>query len=218
MDKVEREIKPSLIRKKELRKLPPELINIENWQTNRRTVLKGALLAGALSQLSFLQACKANLENGNELLTGEQVTILQSILLQLFPDDGNGPSVLDLHTFEYIMWILQDPGADQDTNSFIIEGIDWANETAQEIYLTNYVELDDNQKTVLLEKFTQLEYGKDWCSVLVTLIFESLLLDPIYGGNPDGIGWKWLNHNQGFPQPTEALRYEKVTETARAAY
>ena len=199
MDKVENEIKSSLIRKKELRKLPRELTNLENWSTNRRTILKGALLAGALSQISFLQSCKTILEKGNDYLTGEQVTILKSILLQLFPDDGNGPSAEDLHTFEYIMWILQDPGADEETKTYIVEGVDWANETAQEIHLTNYVDLDDKQKTVLLEKFTELDYGKDWCSVLVTLIFESLLLDPIYGGNPDGIGWKWLNHKQGFP-------------------
>ena len=43
---------------------------------------------------------------------------------------------------------------------------------------------------------------------MVTLLFEALLLDPLYGGNKEEKGWKWLNHTPGFPRPTEELRYE----------
>ena len=70
----------------------------------------------------------------------------------------------------------------------------------------------------MIAKFLEVDYAKEWCSILITLILESLLLDPIYGGNPDGIGWKWLEVTPGFPQPTEELRYDKVIETARSNY
>jgi gluconate 2-dehydrogenase gamma chain len=38
-------------------------------------------------------------------------------------------------------------------------------------------------------------------SLLLYYIFEALLSDPVYGGNPGGIGWQWLEHQPGFPRP-----------------
>ena len=38
-------------------------------------------------------------------------------------------------------------------------------------------------------------------------IFEALLSDPVYGGNPEGIGWRWLGHRPGFPRPNQRNRY-----------
>jgi len=218
MSQSEKDKSIKLIRDKEDRKLPPELQNIELWQTNRRSFLKAAILAGAISQIGFLQSCAESLENGNEYLTGDQIKILKSILLKLFPNDGNGPSAEDLHSYEYILWVLQDPGANAENNSYVIEGIDWANEASQELFHTKYNDLDSNQQDRFIAGFIEIDYGKDWCSILITLILESLLLDPVYGGNPDGIGWKWLNHTPGFPGPTEQLRYDKVIETARSNY
>jgi len=198
------------------RKLPPELQDIELWQTNRRTFLKAAILTGALSQLSFLQSCSDDeIEKGNDLLTGEQVTILKSVLLILFPNDGNGPSADDLHTYEYIMWVLKDPGANQENNKYVLDGIDWTNEAAEKLFGEKYIALKKTEQAKLISKFLDVDYGHDWCSILITLILESLLLDPIYGGNPDGVGWKWLNHSQGFPQPTEELRYDNLLQTVR---
>ena len=69
-----------------------------------------------------------------------------------------------------------------------------------------------------VKKFMTLDHGSDWTSIVLTLVFESLALDPIYGGNPDGIGWKWLNHTPGWPGPTEELRYENILKIVRADY
>ena len=196
-----------------------DLQDIELWQTNRRTFLKAAILAGTLSQLSFLNSCAdENAEEGNELLTGEQVAMLKSMLMKFWPDDGNGPSAEDLHSYEYVMWTLRDPGAYQEDNEYLIEGILWINETTQELYKKNYLDLEPAQQDEAIKKFTELEHGRAWSSILLTLVFESLVLDPIYGSNPDGIGWKWLNHTPGWPGPTEELRYENIMKTVRADY
>ena len=37
-------------------------------------------------------------------------------------------------------------------------------------------------------------------------------LDPVYGGNPDGIGWKWLMHPPGFPRPPKGKTYHAFLE------
>jgi gluconate 2-dehydrogenase gamma chain len=44
-------------------------------------------------------------------------------------------------------------------------------------------------------------------SSLLKYIFEALLTDPIYGGNPNSMGWEWLDHTPGQPRPNPANRY-----------
>ena len=39
---------------------------------------------------------------------------------------------------------------------------------------------------------------------------EALLTDPAYGGNPDGIGWRWLGHTPGYPRPSAATIYPRL--------
>jgi gluconate 2-dehydrogenase gamma chain len=206
MKKIKRIAKPT-------KKIPEAFQNIEQWQSNRRTVLKGALLAGALSQISIFTSCSTPLANGNDLLSAQQATIFHTILNTYFPADGNGPSASDINAFEYIMWVLHDNlNRTTEDNQYIIDGIDWVNDTAQELYLTDFTELSEKQQNVLIEQIIKMTWGKSWSSVVITLILEALVLDPLYGGNTDSIGWEWLNHTPGFPRPTEANRYERIME------
>lgn len=197
-----------LIRKK---KIPDTFQNLEKWETSRRSFLRSALIAGAMTQIATFTSCAPNLKEGNDLLSAEQATILNDILAVFFPNDGNGPSYTDINAFGYIMWVLHD-SLDRKTedNSYIIEGLDWANETAQEIYFKPFVELDEKEKEALIGKFTVLDWGENWSSMLITLILEALVLDPIYGGNKNEAGWTWLEHIPGYPRPTEENRYEKI--------
>ena len=203
--------KPALNRE---RPIPDTFQNLELWQTKRRTFLKAALVGGALTQIAFLQSCNTTeLEEGNDVLNAEQATILKSILNILFPDDGNGPSLDAINGYGYVMWVLHDTlNRKPEDNEYIIEGLDWADETAQELYFTKYIELEQKQKEALVDHFTKLKWGKSWCSAMVILIMEALLLDPLYGGNKDEARWNWLNHTPGIPRPTEALRYERIME------
>lgn len=202
------------------RKAPTDLDAFFQWQTNRRSLLKAAVIAGTLSQFSFLQSCTDNieLEKGNDLLDANQMTVLKSALKILFPDDGNGPSIESLNTVNYILWVLKDVGANPTHQEYLIEGIDWADEIAFEKSGEKYIELDQQERERAIHYYTETEYGKEWCSIMLTLVLESLLLDPIYGANVNEAGWKWLDHTPGFPRPDESNRYENVLTTARNAY
>ena len=58
-----------------------------------------------------------------------------------------------------------------------------------------------NRLGVMLRQIEQSNAGQNWLSLLLTYLLEALLADPVYGGNPDGIGWQWLEHQSGFPRP-----------------
>ena len=193
--------------------IPNRYLDLEQWQTDRRKFLRGALLAGAMTQIGLFPSCSTKLKEGNDLLTAEQATILNDVLNIFFPNDGNGPDAEDINAFGYVMWVLHDTlNRKIEDNAYILVGLNWADETAQEIYFSPFVELSQEQKEALVGKFTELDWGKNWSSMIITLILEALVLDPIYGGNKNEAGWNWLNHTPGFPRPTEENRYERRME------
>jgi gluconate 2-dehydrogenase gamma chain len=193
--------------------IPNRYLDLEQWQTDRRKFIRGALLAGAMTQIGFFTSCSTKLKEGNDLLTAEQATILNDVLNIFFPNDGNGPDAEDINAFGYVMWVLHDTlNRKIEDKAYILVGLNWADETAQEIYFSPFVELSQEQKEALVGKFTELDWGKNWSSMIITLILEALVLDPIYGGNKNEAGWNWLNHTPGFPRPTEENRYERIME------
>lgn len=192
--------------------IPDTFANIDKWETNRRSFLKAALVATAASQLCWLNSCSTKIEEANEFLTVEQSKVLKSILMIIFPEDGNGPSAEELNTFGYVLWNLADIFKPEEDRDYIIEGLDWASEKANEIYFLKYSELEQEQREALVKQFVDLKWGKNWMSVMITLTMESVLLDPIYGGNTDEKGWKWLDHVPGLPRPTEQTRMESFFE------
>jgi hypothetical protein len=38
---------------------------------------------------------------------------------------------------------------------------------------------------------------------MLAIILEAFFGDPVHGGNPDEVAWKWVGHTPGFPRPTE---------------
>lgn len=126
---------------------------------------------------------------------------------QLFPDDGDGPDARTINATSYLKFVLNVPDTDPEDRRFILDGVDWLNRLAIARYTGVFASCESTQQTKLLQEITQSRAGERWVSYLLTYIFEALLSDPVYGGNPGGIGWKWLQHIPGFPRPPANKRY-----------
>ena len=199
---------------------PASLNNIEQWQLSRKNFVKGILLAGVITQIPFLSACKdekinTNIASNNDVnnLNKTQLSILKDIQLILFPKDGNGPSASDINADKYLQWVISDTRMDPSEVEYIVNGLTWVNETSVEEYKQVFIELSISEKEELVAKISKLSWGESWLSVILTLIFEALLCDPQYIGNPESVGWKWLNHYAGNPRPTQKLLYDEVFDT-----
>jgi gluconate 2-dehydrogenase gamma chain len=173
---------------------------------------------GALTLLAGLLACKptVGLALREETLARQTITelgesqkrVLNAVQMQLFPADGNGPSAEDLHALEYLQWALEDPENIEDGDKeFIVKGISWLEEESRDTYENSFVQLSSVQQDNILHQIAHSRAGENWLSLLLYYLFESLTLDPVYGGNPGGIGWRWLEHQPGFPRPTKETSY-----------
>ena len=107
----------------------------------------------------------------------------------------------------YLKFVLDAPDTDPDTREFILDGVDWLNRLAVARYTGVFANCDPAEQQSLIAGIAKSQAGERWLAFLVTYLIEALLSDPVYGGNPNGIGWQWLQHTPGFPRPPANKRY-----------
>ena len=197
------------------KKIPRTIKEFTSWEVSRRRFIQGALAVGVFSQMSLLQSCINDGTATDSVLNKKQLDLIIAVQNILFPKDKNGPGAIDFNADKYLLWVLQDKRLDPSENEYIINGIAWVNETAQETHEAVFLKLNKKEQVQLIEKIATTGWGESWLSVLLTFIFEAMISDPIYGFNTDGVGWKWLAHQVGMPRPTKELIYDTVFTTVQ---
>ena len=126
---------------------------------------------------------------------------LDAVLQHLLPSEPDSPGAAEIHALDYLRFVVDDPKVDRDTRDFIIQGNRWLDELAQEQHGRAFSALHSDAKEQLLRRTAASAAGENWIATLLTYLFEALLTAPAYGGNPQRIGWQWLQYVPGFPLP-----------------
>ncbi len=191
---------------------------------NRRTFLK---TSGAISLLAALPACDSSAPDSKTVskisnddtsldvstareyyFSDTQHQLLDAVQMQLFPADGNGPGARDLNALAYLEFAMTDPKNIEDGDpKFIAKGTGWLDDLSRQNEGGRFNELTDKQQDNLLKQIARSKAGENWLSLLIYYLSEALMLDPVYGGNPEMLGWKWLEHKPGFPGPVTGKTY-----------
>ena len=200
----------------------PEFIGALESGLNRRAFLRQS---GAALLLTSIAACKPNITASETAKTKvkteksklfsdvfvfdeHQKKSISAVQLHLFPDDGDGPSATDINALEFLEWALTDPDYQDDGDGeFIVKGVGWLDSLSEQTQGDQFTNLSREKQEKILQQISKSNAGENWLSMLIYYITEALLFDPVYGGNPDGIGWKWLEHQPGFPAPTNDTLY-----------
>jgi len=144
---------------------------------------------------------------GNYFSVAQRAAI-DAVLMQLFSDDGDGPSARDLNAVAYLEWAMTDPVNLEDGDPrYLARGIDRLNEHSRSTYGADFVELSAVVQNDALRGIAESTDGENWLSLMIFYLTEALMLDPYYGGNPDMVGWLWLGHRPGFPRPVDGKSY-----------
>ncbi len=143
-----------------------------------------------------------NDEDTNPRLYAKDVQVLLHTAYQLFPHSKLGPGAVDLHISSYLGYVLQDERIMQEERRYLLKGAGWLEESAFEIYSKSFLTLDLDEREQVLRKISKKRWGERFIYRVLNYILEALLSAPVYGSNANEIGWKWLEHNPGFPQPT----------------
>ena len=135
---------------------------------------------------------------------------LDAVLDHLLPTEPDAPGAREIRALDYLRFVVSDPWVDREERDFILQGVRWLDDLAGKRFDNSFVALDQTQKERLLRQVAQSSAGENWLATLLTYLFEALLTAPAYGGNPDGIGWRWLEYVPGFPLPGPGTRYPEL--------
>ena len=161
---------------------------------NRRNFLK----AGLLSSVIFLAS--------QDKLFGATTTLqtLERMQRDLLHDAKEMPTYEQINPNKYLLIIFNHSRISDEEKEYLRNGAKWLNEEALEMYEKSYVSLDANKRQRVLISFSSHDWGESYIHKILSYMMESMLGDPIYGGNKNGSGWAFLNHVGGQPSPKKA--------------
>lgn len=167
---------------------------MEKEKLSRRQFLSAIAIGGAAA---FVNGCS---KEKVHIYAATQQVLLQAAY-HLFPQSSLGPGAIDLHISSYMIFVLQDARIMKDDRDYLLKGAAWLEESSFEEYDKSFLNLSLDEKEKLFQDISSKRWGKNFIHTTLTYIFEALVSAPIYGSNINEIGWKWLEHNPGFPQP-----------------
>jgi hypothetical protein len=183
---------------------------------SRRHLLKSA--AGATAVLSLNKFSFAATEQSfSATLTTDPWLTLNDVLMHLFPESETGPSAKDIRASHYLYNIVYQQPTAKDEVEFIFQGVGWLNGYSQTQKKLNFSQLSVADKETMLRAVSGSIAGENWISMLIGYLFEAMLAPPAYGGNPNGVGWQWLQHQAGFPLPQDGQRYYELPQRSSVA-
>ncbi len=160
----------------------------------RRNFLK----AGLLSSVIFLASQEKIFAATTTLHT------LECMQRDLLYDAKVMPTYEQINPNKYILIIFNHSRISDEEKEYLKNGATWLNEEAMEMYKTSYVSLDSEKRQRVLISFSSHNWGSDYIYKILSYMMESMLGDPIYGGNKNGSGWDFVGHIGGQPSPKEA--------------
>ncbi len=177
---------------------------------SRRTFLARMAGVSAAALFPLAAGCALPASKSHAALPDDRQAVLAAVQQHLFPSEPGIPGAGEINALAYLNNVLADPKMDAEEKAFIRNGTQWLEELVREEQEGTFTDLNTAQREQVLRRIEQSSAGENWLATILLYIFEALLSDPVYGGNPDGIGWRWLEHQSGFPRPPADKIYGKL--------
>ena len=183
------------------------------WLSNkfsRRKLLKSA---AGMTAIAAMPVMAINIDKQKQLTTVVQTDpwlTIDAVLEHLLPESPHGPSAKELRVLTYLYNVVHQQPTEQAEIDFIFKGVGWLNGFTKKQLDKSFVALTKTEKETMLRGISRSTAGENWLNNLLGYIFEAMLSPPVYGGNPQGKGWQWLEHQPGFPLPKAGQRYYEL--------
>jgi len=123
--------------------------------------------------------------------------VIEAVQQTLFPKNLKAPSASQFGATNYLLLVSHHSSFVKSDLKFLKYGA-----TLLINYENNFLTMNPKERDEALRDFIDSSSkAENWLSLLLFYTLEALLSDPIYGGNRSELGWRWLNHNTGQPQP-----------------
>jgi len=159
------------------------------------------LLAVPVSISALKAAAAPELDEPTTGLTSAQWRAVAAVQEHLLPPEAGTPGAREVNALGFLRLVMADPRLDSKDRKLIEVGVVELEEACRALYSKTFVELGGKQREAALRRLEQSHSGRGWLFEMLEFLMEALLGDPSHGGNPGGVGWKWLGIAPGFPRP-----------------
>jgi gluconate 2-dehydrogenase gamma chain len=138
--------------------------------------------------------------------------LLEGVQSHLFPSEADSPGAAQINALAYLQDALgREEGDAIEDRRFLTAGAAFLRKRIALDYGGRlFEELGEEEREAALRKMAGSTDGANWISLVMYYLLEALLADPVYGGNTDEVGWKWLGYTAGFPRPPIGKRYFEI--------
>lgn len=180
---------------------------------DRRQFVTRMVALGLLSRSALALAAEPAPQAAADWAEHAPWVTLRAVLTHLLPHTDDAPGADDIHALVYLHDTLENPAADAAARAQVIDGAERLEALAQAQHRQAFTAFTEVQREALLLEFEGQRGGSAWLSSLLTFLMEALLADPVYGGNTDQAGWRWLHHQPGFPRPPADKTWFRLAPT-----
>jgi gluconate 2-dehydrogenase gamma chain len=166
-------------------------------------LLGNAGLAGARAWVPDFSAIRLEATG----LDASQWALIAVVQEHLLPAEEHAPGAGEVNAATWLQWVLSGPEAQEAERLFFRQGAEELARLSQKEYRKEFQFLSTEERETLLRKFEAEAGGHGWLRELLNYLMEAMLTDPVYGGNPNQVGWKWLEHKPGYKRPPADKRY-----------
>ncbi len=163
-----------------------------------------AAIAASSAVFGGLQSLQAAVKQQPATIAGltlAQWDVIGLIQTHLLPSEKDSPGAREINALSYFQSVITHPRHDPADKTFLRQGLNEIETRAQKKWRHRFFTLDHDQRENILRDYEQTHDGSSWLVMIMDYLMEALLTDPLYGGNPNKIGWQWLQHTPGFPRP-----------------
>jgi gluconate 2-dehydrogenase gamma chain len=188
--------------------------------TNRRFFLKTIIAGGIALQIPFVFSCNTDsldtlsitIENNTYNIN---IDILRKILDILYPNTNFSPGASQLKSDIYYIWILKDNRLKLSKRLFLINNLNKFEQFCIEKNGKSFLKLSQDESKDFVKTVSLTNWGENYLSRVLTIIMESMFANPVYGSNPEKIGWNWINYKGGYPEPQQWNKYPEILSLSK---
>ncbi|MDJ0521537.1 MAG: gluconate 2-dehydrogenase subunit 3 family protein [Planctomycetota bacterium] len=128
---------------------------------------------------------------------------------RLLPSSPGSPGARDVNAIGYLDAVLQQDFIQDSTRTTVKDGAGKLEARSQRRWKKSFKDLAPAEQDEAIRVFETFKTpdgrypGHTWLKWMLQFILEAFFGDPVHGGNPNEIGWKWAGHKPGFPRPEE---------------
>ncbi len=192
---------------------PPDSLPAPGVLDRREMLVRAGLLtlAGAALPSMALAACRravmtertpvaAGAAGGGKALSAAEWRTMAAWVETLMPSGPGSPGAVDVNAVGYVDGVMADPDLAPTDLAMIREGIRKLDAAAGEQRRTSFADLNVEDRDRALATLKKDPYGTRTIWLVLSFTLEAMFGDPVYGGNPGGVGWAWIMYEPGVPR------------------